>query len=39
MEMESVVAGAPRYGALLGAALFLVRLALNADLHEMVPAN
>ena len=39
MEVEGMIARAPRNRALLRAALLLVRLAFDADLHEMVPAN
>ena len=39
MEVKSVVAGAPGYRALLGASLLLTGLALDADLHEVVPAD
>ena len=39
MEMECMIAGAPSHGALLGAALLLGGLTLNANLHEVVSAD
>ena len=39
MEMEGVIAGSPRDVAVRFTSLLLTRLAVNTDLHEMVPAN
>lgn len=39
MEMEGVVANAPSYGALLARGRGLVRLTLNAEVHDVVSAD
>lgn len=39
VEMESMVARSPSHIALFGPSFFLVGLALNAVVHEVVPTN
>ena len=39
MEVKSMVANSPRYSAFLASGASLISLALNAEIHDMVPAN
>lgn len=39
MEVEGVVAGTPCHRALLCWAALLIRLALDAEIHDVVSAN
>merc|ERR1719384_1185630 len=39
MKVEGVIADAPSHGALLAGVGTLVRLALNAQIHDVVPAD